>query len=79
MDGVVERGGVLGFKFGCLTTTFPPEYATMSERSNSTLALPATTSRDVLTEILRDGAQQLLAQAVESEPRSPSGSRRGPM
>ncbi|HEY2841652.1 MAG TPA: transposase, partial [Pirellulales bacterium] len=31
------------------------------------LAVPATTSRDVLTEILRDGAQQLLAQAVEAE------------
>jgi putative transposase len=39
----------------------------MSERSNSMLALPATTSRDVLTEILRDGAQRLLAQAVEAE------------
>jgi putative transposase len=39
----------------------------MSERSNSVLALPATTSRDVLTEILRDGAQRLLAQAVEAE------------
>jgi putative transposase len=39
----------------------------MSERSNPALALPATTSRDVLTEILRDGAQRLLAQAVEAE------------
>jgi len=67
VDGVVEKGGVLGFEFGCLTTTFPQEYATMSERSNSLLALPATTSRDVLTEILRDGAQRLLAEAVEAE------------
>lgn len=39
----------------------------MSESSNSMLALPATTSRDVLTGILRDGAQRLLAQAVEAE------------
>jgi len=39
----------------------------MTERSNSLLALPATTSRDVLTEILRDGAQRLLAEAVEAE------------
>jgi transposase-like protein len=39
----------------------------MAERSNSMLAVPATTSRDVLTEILRDGAQRLLAQAVEAE------------
>jgi len=39
----------------------------MSESSNSTLALPATSSRDVLSDILRDGAQRLLSQAVEAE------------
>jgi transposase-like protein len=39
----------------------------MSERSNSTLSLPAASSRDVLTDILRDGAQRLLSQAVEAE------------
>ena len=39
----------------------------MSESSNSMLALPATSSRDVLSDILRDGAQRLLSQAVEAE------------
>ena len=39
----------------------------MAESSNSTLALPVATSRDMLTDILRDGAQRLLAQAVEAE------------
>lgn len=39
----------------------------MRERSNEIVSLPATTSRDVLTNILRDGAQQLLAQAIEAE------------
>ncbi len=39
----------------------------MSESSNSTLSLPAASSRDVLTDILRDGAQRLLSQAVEAE------------
>jgi putative transposase len=39
----------------------------MAESINSTLSLPATTSRHVLTDILRDGAQRLLAQAVEAE------------
>ena len=39
----------------------------MSESSNSTLALPVTSSRDVLTDILRDGAQRLLSQAIEAE------------
>jgi putative transposase len=39
----------------------------MSESSNSTLSLPVASSRDVLTDILRDGASRLLAQAVEAE------------
>lgn len=39
----------------------------MAERINSTLSLPVASSRDVLTEILREGAQRLLAQAIEAE------------
>jgi putative transposase len=39
----------------------------MAESINSTLSLPVATSRDVLTDILRDGAQRLLRQAVEAE------------
>ena len=35
--------------------------------STEALAMPAATSQDVLTDVLRDGAQQLLAQAVEAE------------
>ena len=35
--------------------------------STESLAMPAATSQDVLTDVLRDGAQQLLAQAVEAE------------
>ena len=39
----------------------------MNESTAPTLELPATTSQDVLTDILRDGAQRLLSQAVEAE------------
>ena len=39
----------------------------MSESSNLMLSLPAVSSRDVLTDILRDGAQRLLTQAIEAE------------
>jgi len=49
------------------TTSFAQEYATMRESTNEIVSLPAVTSRDVLTDILRDGAQRLLAQAVEAE------------
>ena len=39
----------------------------MNENIASSLAGPAATSRDVLTEILRDGAQRMLGQAIEAE------------
>jgi len=39
----------------------------MAESTNSTLEFPAARSRDVLTEILREGAQQMLATAIEAE------------
>ncbi len=45
----------------------PQEYATMRERNDSTLALPATSSQDVLTGLLRQGAQRMLAQAIDAE------------
>ena len=38
----------------------------MHESSDTTTTIPAP-SRDLLTEILRDGAQRLLGQAVEAE------------
>ena len=39
----------------------------MNENIASSPAVPATTSRDVLTEVLRNGAQRLLGQAIEAE------------
>ena len=39
----------------------------MNENTALGLAMPAMTSRDVLTEVLRDGAQRLLGQAIEAE------------
>ena len=39
----------------------------MPESSDRIVSLPAATSQDVLTSILRDGAQRLLTQAIEAE------------
>jgi putative transposase len=50
-----------------LPTSFSQEYATMHESNGSTIGLPAAASRDVLTMILRAGAQRMLAQAIEAE------------
>jgi transposase-like protein len=43
------------------------EYATMSNSTVDLQVVPVSSSQDVLTELLRTGAQQLLAQAVEAE------------
>jgi putative transposase len=39
----------------------------MAESTNATIEFPALAARDVLTEILREGAQQMLATAIEAE------------
>jgi len=39
----------------------------MHENTASTVALPSVGSRDVLTQVLREGAQRMLAQAIEAE------------
>jgi putative transposase len=39
----------------------------MRESSNAIVSLPAVSAQDVLTSILRDGAQQLLTKAIEAE------------
>ena len=39
----------------------------MSEAISRTIEFPVSSSRDVLTEILREGAQQMLATAIEAE------------
>ena len=39
----------------------------MPEATNSTIEFPVSSSRDVLTEILREGAQRMLSTAIEAE------------
>jgi transposase-like protein len=39
----------------------------MQERNGSMVALPASESRDVLSDVLRQGAQRMLAQAIDVE------------
>lgn len=43
------------------------EYAAMREDSGSSVALPSVAATDVLCEVLRTGAQKLLAEAVRAE------------
>jgi putative transposase len=46
---------------------YPKEYATMQEDTTTSVAFPSLTSEDVLTGILRDGAQRMLATAIDAE------------
>jgi len=50
-----------------LQNLIPKEYATMAESTTQSLAFPESTAKDVMTEILRKGAQQMLARAIEEE------------
>ena len=39
----------------------------MQEGTTASVAFPSSTAKDVMTEILREGAQQMLATAIEAE------------
>lgn len=45
----------------------------MQESTTSTVALPSTSAQDVMTEILRDGAQQMLAMSPQGVTRHLAG------
>jgi len=45
----------------------PKEYAAMAESTTQSLAFPESSTKDVMTEILRKGAQRMLTQAIQQE------------
>jgi putative transposase len=45
----------------------PKEYATMQESTTSSVAFQSTSAKDVMTAILREGARQMLATAIDAE------------
>jgi putative transposase len=50
-----------------LENPIPKEYATMAESTTASLEYPESTAKDVMTDILRTGAQRMLAQAIQEE------------
>jgi len=66
VDEELKEAAYLGLNLVDFVDHFPQEYATMQEVTTTSFAFPST-SQDVLTEILREGAQQMLATAIESE------------
>jgi transposase-like protein len=66
VDEELKKAAYLGLNLVVLKTRFPQEYATMQEVTTTSFVFPST-SRDVLSEILREGAQQMLTTAIEAE------------
>ena len=54
-------------KFVLCEAHFSQEYTTMQEPTTATVSLTSSSSSDVMSEILRQGAQRMLATAIESE------------
>jgi putative transposase len=48
-------------------THFPEEPTAMLEGTTATIEFPSTSSRDALSDVLRDGAQRMLAAAIAAE------------
>jgi putative transposase len=68
VGGDLKKGGVPSVcLFGTETAHMGRGVRRMNENTAPGLAMPAMTSRDVLTEVLRDGAKRLLGQAIEAE------------
>lgn len=63
----LKKAAYLGLILVIRRPPSPPEHATMSEVTSSTIEFPVSSSRDVLTEILRAGAQRMLSTAIEAE------------
>jgi putative transposase len=68
VDGGLKKGGVLLVDIRVHHSGYTPkEYATMDTCTTDIRLVPLPGSADALTDILRQGAQQLLAQAIAAE------------
>jgi transposase-like protein len=68
VDGGLKKGGVLLVEIRVHQPGYTPkEYATMDTCTTDIRLVPLPGSQEALTDILRQGAQQLLAQAIEAE------------
>jgi len=68
VDEELKKAAYLGLNLVDFEDHFPQEHATMQEVTTTSFSFPSR-SRDVLSEILREGAQQMLTAAIEAEVR----------
>jgi putative transposase len=65
----LKKAAFLGLNLVVNDPILTQRNATMQEVSTTPLTFPSTNPRDALTEVLRSGAQRLLAEAIEAEVR----------
>jgi hypothetical protein len=63
----LKKAAFLGLNLVVYDPILTHRNATMQEVSTTTVSFPSTSPQDALTEVLRNGAQRLLADAVEAE------------
>jgi len=66
VDEELKKAAYLGLNLVDFEDHFPPEYATMQEVTTTSFAFPSTTSKDVLSEVLRQGAQAMLTGTAQT-------------
>ena len=67
MDGSLRRAAYFGESLHHQLAEMAKEYAAVEESTTLPIVQPTTSSQDVLTEVLRDGAKRLLAEAIQAE------------
>jgi putative transposase len=63
----LKKAAFLGLNLVVYDPILTHRNATMQEVNTTTVSFPSTSSRDALTDVLRNGAQRLLAEAIEAE------------
>ena len=67
MDGSLRRAAYFGDSLQHQLAELAKEYAAVEKSTTPPIVQPTTSSHDVLTEVLRDGAKRLLAEAIQAE------------
>jgi putative transposase len=67
VDGSLRRAAYFGDSLQHQLAELAKEYAAVEKSTTLPIVQPTTSSHDVLTEVLRDGAKRLLAEAIQAE------------
>jgi hypothetical protein len=67
VDGSLRRAAYFGESLQHKLAEMAKEYAAVEKSTTLPIVQPTTSSHDILTEVLRDGAKRLLTEAIQAE------------